>query len=294
MEELSRDAKHLDESIYNFNKMMIDTVKGSIDIMYADDAYARFFVLETVARVPYFAYLSILHLKETLGFRSEMLTEQMRIHYAEADNELHHLLIMEELGGNKNHRDRLLAQTMAFVYYWYVVIVYALYPRVAYHLSELIEDHAYRTYDSFLTENEGSLKKLSAPKTAMLYYNPANPYLDLYGTGARQANTELENLYDVFTNIRDDEKEHWSTLCSLVQHNSLTYPDGLQAKSTSIKENVNHHHPMGSLYVDSLLEEHASLPMAEELAVRSALSSAVKNTKTVKKNRKRKKVSIWR
>jgi len=42
----------------------------------------------------------------------------MRTHYAEADNELHHLLIMEALGGNENGLDRALAQTMAFVYYW--------------------------------------------------------------------------------------------------------------------------------------------------------------------------------
>ena len=45
----------------------------------------------------------------------------MRTHYAEADNELHHLLIMESLGGNENPVDRVLAQTMAFTYYWYVV-----------------------------------------------------------------------------------------------------------------------------------------------------------------------------
>jgi ubiquinol oxidase len=40
---------------------------------------------------------------------------------SEADNELHHLLIMESLGGNDNVVDRVLAQTMAFFYYWYVV-----------------------------------------------------------------------------------------------------------------------------------------------------------------------------
>ena len=34
-----------------------------------------------------------------------------------------------------------------FFYYWYVVAVYALSEQAAYHLSELIEDHAYATYD---------------------------------------------------------------------------------------------------------------------------------------------------
>lgn len=36
----------------------------------------------------------------------------MRAHYAEADNEFHHLLIMEELGGNKNDFDAWLAHAM--------------------------------------------------------------------------------------------------------------------------------------------------------------------------------------
>ena len=55
-------------------------------------------MLETVARVPYFAYLSVLHLRESLGARSAAMTAQMNQHYAEADNELHHLLIVEVCG----------------------------------------------------------------------------------------------------------------------------------------------------------------------------------------------------
>ena len=60
-----------------------------------DRDFARFFVLETVARVPYFAYLSVLHLRETFGQRTtdgtkdgEEMSDRMRTHYAEADNEL--------------------------------------------------------------------------------------------------------------------------------------------------------------------------------------------------------------
>ena len=46
--------------------------------------------------------------------------------------------------------DRHFAATMAFGYYWYVVAVYAASPQAAYHLSELIEDHAFKTYDDYL------------------------------------------------------------------------------------------------------------------------------------------------
>ena len=155
--QASGQVRGLDERIFGFNRLLIGIVKGSIDAAYSyqDDGtlrqdVRRFYVLETVARVPYFAYLSVLHLRETLGERD--LRETMRLHYAEADNELHHLLIMEALGGNATAFDRTLARTMAFFYYWYVVGVYVLSPEAAYHLSELIEDHAYDTYDDFLGE----------------------------------------------------------------------------------------------------------------------------------------------
>jgi ubiquinol oxidase len=95
-----KEAAVMDEGIYAFNKFTIDTVYDIICFLYpvrgTDRDFARFYVLETVARVPYFAYLSVMHLRETFGERE--MGEKMRTHYAEADNELHHLLIMESLG----------------------------------------------------------------------------------------------------------------------------------------------------------------------------------------------------
>jgi hypothetical protein len=49
-------------------------------------------VLETVARIPYFAYISILHLYESLGFW-RAAAELRKIHFAEEWNELHHLQV---------------------------------------------------------------------------------------------------------------------------------------------------------------------------------------------------------
>ena len=43
---------------------------------------------------------------------------------------------------------------------------------------------------------------------------------------------KLETLYDVFVNVRNDEREHWETLCNLVQHGSLASADGRPAEST--------------------------------------------------------------
>jgi ubiquinol oxidase len=67
-----------------------------VDVVYGNRSYARFYVLETIARVPYFSYLSVLHLYETLGFWRK--ADLLKVHFAETWNELHHLLIMESLG----------------------------------------------------------------------------------------------------------------------------------------------------------------------------------------------------
>ena len=225
LSKTDKEPSLMDERIYGFNKIVIDTVYDIICLLYPVTGgprdFARFYVLETVARVPYFAYLSVMHLRETFGERTPGGSERMRTHYAEADNELHHLLIMESLGGNSSVIDRTLAQTMAFGYYWYVTLVYAVSEPAAYHLSELIEDHAFNTYDKFLKEHEAKLKSMPVPDIARKYYESDNPFLfDLFCTVPepddsgtfRERRPKLETLYDVFVNIRDDEKEHWKTL----------------------------------------------------------------------------------
>lgn len=235
-EQISPPPEKMEEGIYNFNKLLIDTVYNIICFLYPIKGnsrdFARFYVLETVARVPYFAYLSVLHFRETIGLDRDLdIPSLMRTHYAEADNELHHLLIMESLGGNSSAVDRAVAQTAAFAYYWYVVVIYGLVsPKAAYHLSELIEDHAYDTYNGFLTQWESRLKTLPVPAIAQKYYVEDPPFMfDLFctvvengvtGPQRRELNRpkKLESLYDVFVNVRDDEKEHWKTLCTLVQY----------------------------------------------------------------------------
>lgn len=232
--------EEMDETLYNFNKFVIDTVYKIICVLYDKNDYARFYVLETVARVPYFAYLSVMHLRETFGARDPKDKDRMRTHYAEADNELHHLLIMESLGGNSSVVDRTLAQTMAFVYYWYVVGVYSISEQAAYHLSELIEDHAYNTYNTFLTKNEAKLKSLPVPAIAKRYYEQEDPFMfELFCTVPEPGSSErrvwtrdLKSLYDVFVNVRNDEREHWKTLCNLVQYDDTQGVAGEGVRST--------------------------------------------------------------
>lgn len=125
--------------------------------------------------MPYFAYLSVLHLYETVGFWRK--ADWLKVHFAESWNELHHLLIMEELGGSKHWGDRFLAQHVALLYYWVVVALYMVAPRSAYHFMELVEEHAYHTYDTFTKEHEAALKAQPAPQVAINYYRDGDLYM---------------------------------------------------------------------------------------------------------------------
>lgn len=53
-----------------------------LDVLYAEKPIAKFWVLETVARMPYFAYLSVLHLYESLGLWRQG-SELQKLHFAE-------------------------------------------------------------------------------------------------------------------------------------------------------------------------------------------------------------------
>lgn len=217
----------LSDELMGFNKNAVGLLKGAIfDTWFAGEDesrnYARFYALETIARVPYFAYLSVLHYYETIGVWRK--ANYLRLHFAESWNELHHLLIMEELGGADNWLDRFFAQHVAVGYYLFVAALYLINPTHAYNLNHAIEEHAFSTYDSFLRENEDKLKELPAPKAAIDYYRNG----DLYMFDAMQIDTceprrpEIHNLYDVFVAIRDDEAEHVKTMVYLQQGEDLT------------------------------------------------------------------------
>jgi len=202
-------------------RLLVNFLVAVLNTFYREDdgpdlsvqVYRRFFVLETVARVPYFAYLSVLHLYETMGWWRK--SDWLKIHFAEAWNELHHLLIAEALDGDRFWIDRFVARAGAFGYYWILVPVYMISPRSAYHFMQLVEEHAYQTYDTFLQKHEAALKAEPAPEVATKYYLEGDMYLfDEFQTaqGSEQRRPKIETLYDVFSAIRDDELEHVKTM----------------------------------------------------------------------------------
>jgi ubiquinol oxidase len=219
-----RPVESLDPVTKGLASALVWALKEGLDVLYEERPdFARFFVLETVARVPYFAYISVLHLYESLGRHNR--AAWMKVHFAEADNELHHLLIMEALGGNKNFADRWFAQHSALAYYWACIVLYLVHPRAAYHVMSLIEDHAYRTYDKYVKCNEEWLKTQPAPAIAKQYYESDDRYLfDLIHTAADRRRPSISTLYDTFVNIREDEKQHATTMKCLVDHGRLSPP----------------------------------------------------------------------
>merc|ERR1719321_1637849 len=94
-----------------------------LDVVYKERPIQRFWFLETVARMPYFSYISMLHLYETLG-------------------------------GNDAWIDRFGGYHAAILYYWGLNLLWLISPFLAYQFSEMLENHAVDTYSQFLEENE--------------------------------------------------------------------------------------------------------------------------------------------
>ena len=201
-----------------------DGLIATMDWVFEKYPIERFWFLETVARIPYFSYVTVLHFYETIGW---WRTGELRmIHNAEEWNELHHLLIMEALGGNRKWWVRFLAQHSALAYYWALVGCYLVSPQWSYKFSEMLEQHAVNTYSQFLEENAERLKGLPAPDVAVNYYTGPDLYLfDLDSSMVRgndpPRRPPVDSLYDVFLNIRDDEWEHVKTMVACQDYDTL-------------------------------------------------------------------------
>lgn len=138
---------------------------------------------------------------------------------------------MESLGGSEKFMDRFVAQHIAFFYYWLVIAVYMASPAIAYDLNKHVEQHAFNTYDEFLQSHGEELKLLPAPQVAIDYYQDGDLALfdafqnDAFDMTRKEKNNGgiapqprrpvVNNLYDVFFNIRADEGEHAITMGKL-------------------------------------------------------------------------------
>ena len=142
------------------NTFVLGITISIIDYLYRGRHFQRFWVLEEIARAPYFAFLSVLHLRESLGLRGPVHIYLMEEHFAQTLNETEHLEYMESRGGSAYWVDRFVARHLVLVYYWVNVVYYWLSPRAAYHLSYEIEMHAAMTYAKYLAYEDYNDKKI--------------------------------------------------------------------------------------------------------------------------------------
>ena len=136
-----------------FNTVVLDITVAILDFLYQGRDYPRFWVLEEIARAPYFAFLSVLHFRESMGLRGPEHIDLMIQHFEQSINETAHLEYMESRGGNAHWVDRFVAKHLVLIYYWVNVVYYWVAPKSAYHLSYEVEVHAATTYAKHLALN---------------------------------------------------------------------------------------------------------------------------------------------
>tara|TARA_Y100000004_G_scaffold26987_1_gene27449 strand:- start:446 stop:949 length:504 start_codon:yes stop_codon:yes gene_type:complete len=135
------------------NSISLTITVAILDYLYRGRHFQRFWVLEEIARAPYFAFLSVLHFRESMGLRGPEHLYLMKEHFNQSVNETEHLEYMESRGGNAYWIDRFVAKHLVLIYYWINVVYYWVDPVSAYHLSYEIEIHAAETYAKYLALN---------------------------------------------------------------------------------------------------------------------------------------------
>lgn len=134
-----------------------------MDLLYGRSAtLEKFRVLEIIARVPYIAwehvaYVAITHTHRRTGFARQIHDEVTSVR-EQQDNELFHLLIIEELLQRRDVqprliRHRVLPQIIAWSYYHLSWLLYVMRPGWSYALNAQFEDHAEHEYMQFVADH---------------------------------------------------------------------------------------------------------------------------------------------
>jgi hypothetical protein len=134
-------------------------IKGMDPVYGRSGSFAKYQVLELVARVPCqswerIAYLAINRVHHDTGL-ARRIHERIEESRGQQDNEEWHLLIMSELAaregtGQGRLRYRLLPQVVATVYYLLSWLLFLIVPAASYRLNADFEDHAEHEYMAFV------------------------------------------------------------------------------------------------------------------------------------------------
>jgi hypothetical protein len=134
-------------------------IKGMDPLYGRSGSFAKYQVLELIARVPYqswerIAYLAIGRVYRDAGL-ARRIHERLEESRGQQDNEEWHLLIMSELAAREGTghgllRYRLLPQLVATVYYLLSWLLFLIVPAASYRLNSDFEDHAEHEYMAFV------------------------------------------------------------------------------------------------------------------------------------------------
>jgi ubiquinol oxidase len=125
-------------------------------------SFEFFAFVELVARVPYMAWEHVGHVAQTQNHRDHefdrKIQDRVVLARDEQDNELWHLLIMEEFLDKQSYKrrwflDRVFPQLLSFLYYQLSWLLYVIRPKWSYQLNSDFEDHALRQYAAFVHEH---------------------------------------------------------------------------------------------------------------------------------------------
>ena len=171
----------------------------TMDLVYGRKrTFSKFKVLELVARVPYqswenVAYVAITHMYAQRDFVRRVFDRVKEAREAQ-DNEMWHLLILEELTHARGMKEnvllyRIMPQVIAFTYYHICWFLYVIKPSWSYLLNAHFEDHAEHEYMEFVAEN---------PQFE------SEPFKSLF----EEDYASSENVADIFRQIGHDERMH--------------------------------------------------------------------------------------
>lgn len=135
----------------------------ALDAVYGKaSSLEKFRVLEVVARVPYQAweqvsFVAVTHTHTDPAFARGIYDRTTEAR-AQQDNEMMHLLMIEELLDQTRFRRSILKgvvlpQAMAFAYYQLSWLLYVVRPGWSYGLNADFEDHATHTYLDYVHEH---------------------------------------------------------------------------------------------------------------------------------------------
>ncbi len=182
-----------------------------MDVFYGKKRYVdKFKILELLARIPYHeweygAYRVMTDRFWELKTVRDMI-ELMEDARKQQDNEMYHLLIIEEYIRKKQIHNNyfkynLIPRMVVRLYRVFCWLVYALSPRTSYKINVFFEDHAEHEYARFVAENPQLEREPFVSSFAKEYGNH-------------------KTMADVFRQISVDERKHKEDSIKLYKHST--------------------------------------------------------------------------